>query len=71
MKHKINDEGEIVDKDGVPILDHKGKIIVVPLEYRYHYRHYLEDDQLIGRIKVELVLQRLQLSTEGTLQFEV
>jgi|TARA_B100001059_G_C17748989_1_gene536027 flagellar basal body rod protein FlgG len=44
MKHKINDEGEIVDKDGVPILDHKGKIIVVPLEYQYHYRHYLEDD---------------------------
>ena len=42
--HKINDKGEIVDKDGVPILDHKGRIIVVPLEYRYHYRHYLEDD---------------------------
>ena len=42
--HKINDEGEIVDKDGIPIKDHKGKVIVVPLEYRYHYRHYLEDD---------------------------
>ena len=69
--HKINDEGEIVDKDGVPIKDHRGQVIVVPLEYRYHYQHYLEDDQLIGRIKVELVLQRLQLSTEGTLQSEV
>ena len=42
--HKINDEGEIVDKDGVPILVHKGRIIVVPLELRYHYRHYREDD---------------------------
>ena len=42
--HKINDEGEIVDKDGVPIKDHRGQVIVVPLEYRYHYRHYLEDD---------------------------
>ena len=42
--HKINDEGEIVDKDGIPIKDHKGKVIVVPLEYRYHYQHYLEDD---------------------------
>ena len=42
--HKINDEGEIVDKNGVPIKDHKGQVIVVPLEYRYHYRHYLEDD---------------------------
>ena len=42
--HKINDEGEIVDKNGIPIKDHKGKVIVVPLEYRYHYRHYLEDD---------------------------
>ena len=42
--HKINDEGEIVDKDGIPIKDHKGKVIVVPLEYRYLYRHYLEDD---------------------------
>ena len=28
--HKINDEGEIVDKDGIPIKDHKGKVIVVP-----------------------------------------
>ena len=42
--HKINDEGEIVDKDGVPIKDHRGQVIVVPLEYRYHYQHYLEDD---------------------------
>ena len=43
--NKINDEGEIVDdKDGVPIKDHKGEIIVVPLEYRYHYQHYQEDD---------------------------
>tara|TARA_R100000742_G_C4276996_1_gene98489 strand:- start:267 stop:401 length:135 start_codon:yes stop_codon:yes gene_type:complete len=44
MKHKINDEGEIVDENGVPIKDHKGEIIVVPLEYRYNYKHYLEDD---------------------------
>ena len=42
--HKINDEGEIVDNDGIPIRDHRGKVIVVPLEYRYHYKHYLEDD---------------------------
>lgn len=42
--HKINDEGEIVDKNGVPIKDHRGQVIVVPLEYRYHYQHYLEDD---------------------------
>lgn len=42
--HKINDEGEIVDENGVPIKDHRGQVIVVPLEYRYHYQHYLEDD---------------------------
>ena len=42
--HRINDEGEIVDKNGVPIKDHRGNVIVVPLEYRYHYRHYLEDN---------------------------
>lgn len=44
MMHKINDEGEIVDNNGIPIRDHRGKVIVVPLEYRYHYQHYLEDD---------------------------
>ena len=44
MMHKINDEGEIVDNNGIPIRDHRGKVIVVPLEYRYHYKHYLEDD---------------------------
>ena len=35
---------EIVDNNGIPIRDHRGKVIVVPLEYRYHYQHYLEDD---------------------------
>ena len=38
--HRINDEGIIVDENGLPIKDHKGKEIIVPLEYRYHYQIY-------------------------------
>ena len=37
--NKINEQGQIVD-NGVPIKDHKGEIIVVPLEYRYNYQEY-------------------------------
>ena len=69
--NKINEQGQIVDDNGVPIKDHKGEIIVVPLEYRYNYQEYLKKDQSIGRIKVELALQGLQLSTEGKLKSEV
>ena len=69
--NKINEQGQIVDDNGVPIKDHKGEIIVVPLEYRYNYQEYQKKDQSIGRIKVELALQRLQLSTEDKLKSEV
>ena len=40
MKQIINDQGIIVDEQGVPIKDHMGKEIIVPLEYRYHYQIY-------------------------------
>ena len=40
MKQIINDQGIIVDEHGVPIKDHKGKEILVPLEHRYHYQIY-------------------------------
>ena len=69
--NKINEQGQIVDDNGVPIKDHKGEIIVVPLEYRYNYQEYPKKDQSIGRIKVKLALQRLQLSIEGKLKSEV
>ena len=69
--NKINEQGQIVDDNGVPIKDHKGEIIVVPLEYRYNYQEYQKKNQSISRIKVELALQRLQLSTEGKLKSEV
>lgn len=42
--NKINEKGQIVDDNGVPIKDHKGEIIVVPLEYRYNYQEYLKKD---------------------------
>ena len=42
--HKINEQGQIVDDNGVPIKDHKGEIIVVPLEYRYNYQEYKKKD---------------------------
>ena len=45
MKQVINDKGEIVDENGVPIKDHKGKVIIVPLEYRYHYQEYKSKDE--------------------------
>ena len=43
--HRINDQGIIVDERGVPIKDHKGKEILVPLEYRYHYQEYKSEDE--------------------------
>ena len=45
MKQVINDKGEIVDENGVPIKDHKGKVIIVPLEYRYHYQEYEKNNE--------------------------
>ena len=42
--HKIYEQGQLVDDNGVPIKDHKGQIIVVPLEYRYNYQEYQKKD---------------------------
>ena len=45
---QINEQGQIVDDNGVPIKDHKGEIIVVPLEYRYNYQEYQKKRLVYG-----------------------
>ena len=35
---KINSQGYIVDLNKKPILDHKGRKIFVPVEYRRYYK---------------------------------